>query len=129
MMLRDSSRILLIGEAAERDALRSLGGAARSEITTTPTVFDAITELTAGEYTAVFCPAEPIERRPESAVATLRSVAGDAQPDPIRSSHRLSRCRVKCLICGSDDYLVTPPEPREITEILNRTRHAVAHTK
>jgi GGDEF domain-containing protein len=121
MITRDSSRILLVGESAGAMHSALSSAAPRSEIVTTPTVFDAIAELSAGEFHAVFCPAEPIERRAESAVATLRGVAGDARL--ILFGHpTLEPLSRKMLNCGCDDYVVTPAEPAEISEILNQPR-------
>ncbi|HWB54835.1 MAG TPA: GGDEF domain-containing protein [Tepidisphaeraceae bacterium] len=119
MAARESSRILLVGESTEpmRSALTS--AAPRSEIITTPTVFDAIAELSANEFQAVFFPAEPIERRPESAVETLRSVAGDARL--VLFGHpTLEPISRKMLGFGCDDYVVTPAEPAELSQILSQ---------
>jgi two-component system, cell cycle response regulator len=123
MITRDSSRILLVGESAGAMYSALSSAAPRSEIVTTPTVFDAIAELSAGEFHAVFCPAEPIERRAESAVATLRGVAGDARLILFgHPTHEpLSRRMLKC---GCDDYVVTPAEPAEISEILSQPRNS-----
>jgi len=41
--------------------------------------FDGIAELTSHPYTTIFAAAEPIERRPESAVKTLRELAGSGR--------------------------------------------------
>lgn len=122
-MQRDSSRILLVGESSGTMMHTALASAAgRSEIVFTPTVFDAIAELSSAEFHSVFCPVETIERRAESAVATLRSVAGDAKL--ILFGHpTLEPLSRKMLRFGCDDYLVTPAESDEISEMLSQQRN------
>ncbi|HEY1685968.1 MAG TPA: GGDEF domain-containing protein [Tepidisphaeraceae bacterium] len=119
MIRRDTSRILLVGEATSPMHATLCAASPRSEIVAAPTVFDAIAELTAEEYSAVFCPTEPIERRPESAVATLRNVAGDARV--ILFGHpTLEPLARKMLQHGADDYIVTPIEATEVSHVLTR---------
>ena len=72
-------RVLLIG-----DSQKNLQGALTqampaAQVTAVPDYFEAIAELAANQYTAVLASAEPIERRPEAAVRTLRQMAADAR--------------------------------------------------
>ncbi|MGB7159935.1 MAG: GGDEF domain-containing protein [Tepidisphaeraceae bacterium] len=109
-------RILLVG-----DATRHVQGALSeampgAHVTSVGTYFDAIAEITAHPYTTVLASAEPIERRPEAAVKSLRQAAGEArvllfaQP----SLEPLSR---KMLSFGCDDYLVTPTNATELHQV------------
>jgi len=119
--------ILLIGDTGEtlRSALASALPAA--DITSVPTVFDGIAELAVdgadgladggeGRYTAVLAPAEPIERRPETAVSTLRELAGHSRI-VLFGQPTLEGLSRKMLAFGCDDYLVTPTSEREIQEV------------
>src|SRR4051794_220417 len=106
-------KVLVIGDS-QRD-VHAAGLSALPSVTVTPVndYFEAIAELSAGSYTAVLASAEPVERRPEAAVRALREVCGQSrlilfgQP----SLEGLSR---KMLDFGADDYLITPPSPKEI---------------
>src|SRR5437763_1783581 len=70
--------------------------------------FTAFHFLAQNHVSTILAAAEPIERRPESAVRTLRQMAGDARivlfGDP--TLEPLSR---KMLQFGCEDYIVTPP--------------------
>ena len=87
-----------------------------ARITAVGSYFEAIAELSGNRYSAILAAAEPIERRPEAAVKTLRQLAGDGrvilfgQP----SLEPLSR---KMLSFGVDDYFVTPATPAELVQI------------
>src|SRR3982750_2705652 len=96
-------KVLLIADP-QRDVHAALIAALPSaSVTAVNDYFDAIAELTANQYTTVFAAAEPVERRPEAAIRTLRSLVGDGrlilfgQP----SLEGLSR---KMLDFGVDDY-------------------------
>jgi len=78
-MLRANEHILLIGDG-QRELQAALSQAMpQARITEAATVFDGIAELAAHSYTAILAAAEPIERRPEAAVKTLRQLAGDGR--------------------------------------------------
>jgi GGDEF domain-containing protein len=120
-MLRSANeKVLLIG-----DVDRQIGGplalalpAAR--VTRCDTLFDGIAELTQSRFTAVIAAAEPMERRPEAAVRTLRDLAGDGRllvfGEPL-----LEPLANKMKQFGCDDYLLTPAAPGELLQALRAT--------
>ncbi|HYE19303.1 MAG TPA: GGDEF domain-containing protein [Tepidisphaeraceae bacterium] len=110
-------KVLLIGDA-QRDVQGAVAAALPgASVTAVADYFDGIAELSAGMYTTVLASAEPVERRPEAAVRTLRELCGDGrlilfgQP----SLEGLAR---KMLEFGADDYLITPANPGEIQQML-----------
>lgn len=111
-----NERILLIGDS-QRQVYAALATAVPSaQITSVATVFDGIAELVAGRYSAVLTAAEPIERRPEEAVKTLRSLAGDSRL--LMFGHpTLEPLSRKMMQLGCDDYLVTPASAGELQQI------------
>ncbi|HEX8912933.1 MAG TPA: GGDEF domain-containing protein, partial [Humisphaera sp.] len=122
--------ILLIGDA--RDEMRQAVGDACPEarVTSVASVFDGIAALTGGAhgstgFTTVLAAAEPIERRPEAAVRTLRELAGDSRLVLFGHStlELLSR---KMLKFGCDDYVVTPAGPAELRQALLAPNHRLA---
>src|SRR5947207_1776066 len=115
MRLTDE-RILLIGDVdrqIQSALVQTLPGA---QVTSVAGVFDGIAELSQSRYTTVLAAAEPIQRRPEQAVRSLRELAGDGRlllfGNP--SFEPLSR---KMLDFGADDYIVTPASPVEIQQM------------
>src|SRR3954468_4971858 len=69
--------VLLIGDrdhAVQGALAQALPGV---PVTAVANYFEGITELSANHYTTVLAAAEPIERRPEAAVKTLREMAGE----------------------------------------------------
>ena len=118
-------QVLLIGDT-DRSVENALSQAiSTATVTAVPTYFDAIAELTANRYTAVLASAEPIERRPEAAVQTLRQLAGEGrlilfgQP----SLEPVSR---KMLSFGCDDYIVTPTTAGELLQIFGQPSLRIA---
>ncbi|MGA2230644.1 MAG: diguanylate cyclase [Tepidisphaeraceae bacterium] len=136
MLKANSQRVLLIGDAdrqMQSAVARAIPGA---QIRSATSIFDGIAELvesgkgpggndanSGGEYFgAVFAAAEPVGRRPEAAVRTLRELAGsgrlilfgDAGLEP------LSR---RMLQFGCDDYLVTPVTAEQIQDVLMNPPH------
>jgi GGDEF domain-containing protein len=113
---RDHERVLLIGDPQRQmySALtQALPGA---DVTTVSNYFDGIAELASNHYTAILAAAEPIERRPESAVKTLRQLAGDGRL--LLFGHpTLEPLSRKMLDFGCDDYLVTPAGPAELQQM------------
>ncbi|MFT3786605.1 MAG: GGDEF domain-containing protein [Tepidisphaeraceae bacterium] len=113
-----ADNILLIADRDRQvhDALASAVPGAN--ITRAATVFDGIAELHQKSFGAVLTSVEPIERRPEPAVRTLRELAGPARLVLFGHStlEPLSR---KMLEFGCDDYFLTPADPHEIRQILS----------
>src|SRR3954471_8077514 len=111
-----SDRILLIG-----DIDRQLQGAVMrvlpsAKVTSAPGMFDGIAELANNRYSAVLAAAEPIERRPEAAVKTLRQLAGNARL-MLFGHPTLEPLSRKMLNFGVDDYLITPSSPEELQQM------------
>jgi GGDEF domain-containing protein len=109
-------RVLLIGDSdrqVQGALAQSMPGA---QVTSVPNYFDGIAELTANSYAAVLAAAEPIERRPEAAVRTLRDVAGDARV--VLFGHpTLEPLSRKMLDFGCDDYVIAPTTPGELNQM------------
>ena len=109
-------RVLVIGDS-DRQVQGALSQAMPgAQVTSVPNYFDGIAELTANGYSAVLAAAEPIERRPEAAVKTLREVAGDARI--VLFGHpTLEPLSRKMLDFGCDDYVIAPTSPGELNQI------------
>src|SRR5712671_172785 len=109
-------RVLLIG-----DSQKNLQGALTqampaAQVISVQDYFEAIAELAGNQFTAVLASAEPIERRPEAAVRTLRQMAADARL--VLFGHpTLEPLSRKMLDFGCDDYIITPTTPGELTQI------------
>ena len=112
-------RVLLIGDA-QREVQSALAEALPgAQVTSVPTLFDGIAELSGNRFTTVLASAEPLERRPEAAVRTLRELAGDARL--LLFGHpTLEILSRKMMEFGCDDYVVTPASPSEFQEIFGR---------
>ena len=109
-------RILLVGDAT-REVQGALSEAMPgAHVTTVGTYFDAIAEMTAHPYTTVLAAAEPIERRPEAAVKSLRQAAGEARV-LLFGQPSLEPVSRKMLSFGCDDYVVTPTTPAELHQV------------
>ncbi len=111
-------RVLLIGDE-DRQVYTALAQAIpAAHVRMVPTIFDAIAELSHEQYTTVLAAAEPMERRPEAAVRTLRELSGDSRlllfGDPT-----LEPLSQKMMDFGCDDYLVTPVTAAELVELLS----------
>ncbi len=114
-----SERVLLIGDTG-REMQSALAQAAPGvQLTCVATVFDGIAELCNGPYTTVLASAEPIERRPEAAVRTLRQLTGNGRVVLFGHS-TLKPLTRKMLRFGCDDYLVTPASVPEVQQIFSR---------
>ncbi len=111
-----TERILLIGDT-QRELQTVLGQALpAAQVVSVGNYFDGIAELTGGPYTAVLAAAEPIERRPESAVKTLRDLAGGGRV--VLFGHpTLEPLSRKMLEFGIDDYLITPSTAAELQQV------------
>jgi two-component system cell cycle response regulator len=111
-------RILLIGDEDRRLETAVSQAAPEAAVRSVPTIFDGIAELSRYPFSTVMASAEPIERRPEAAVKTLRQMSGDGRlllfGDPT-----LEPLSQKMLDFGCDDYLITPATAAEITKVLS----------
>ncbi len=117
MVRLSQERILLIGDE-DRQIYSVLSQALPSAfVRSVSTVFDGIAELSEEKYTAVLAAAEPIERRPEAAVRTLRELSGAGRL--LLFGHpTLEPLSQKMLEFGCDDYLITPVTAGELMESL-----------
>src|SRR5450759_4824226 len=99
-----AERILVIADA-DRQVRATLAQLLPSaEVTASPSWFDAIHQLARERFTTILASAEPIERRPESAVRAIRGMAGDARL--VLFGHpTLEPLSRKMLEFGCDDYL------------------------
>ena len=116
MVRHNHEHILLIADT-DRDVETALVQASpTARITRIDNFFDAIAELADNDYTTVVTNAEPIERRPEAAIRTLRELMGDGRI--ILFGHpTLEPVARKMLEHGCDDYIVTPPHSLELQQI------------
>ncbi len=86
------------------------------QITSVATYFDGLAELVANRFTTVLAAAEPIERRPEAAVQSLRRAAGEGRI-MLFGHPTLEPLSRKMLGFGADDYIVTPASAGELAQI------------
>ncbi len=109
-------RILLVGDN-DRQVHAALSQVMpMAHVTAVPSFFDAIAELSTGRYSTILAAAEPIERRPEAAVRTLRELAGDGRL--LLFGHpTLEPLSRKMIEFGCDDYIVTPASPAELQQM------------
>ncbi len=120
-MQSSGDKILLIGDRDRNvhEAIESALPDAR--IVRVPSLFDGIAELHAQPFSAVVSSVEPIERRPEPAVATMRQLIGGGRV--ILFGHTtLEPLARKMLQFGCDDYFVTPADPGELRNLLTTPR-------
>src|SRR5438477_928007 len=113
---RMQENVLIIADTSRQvaDALTQASPAAR--VISVASYFDAIAELSANRYTTVLAAAEPIERRPEAAIRTLREMAGEGRI--VLFGHpTLEPLSRKMLSFGIDDYVVTPVNSGELSQI------------
>lgn len=115
-MRAGQEKVLLIADAQREVHGAVISALPGASITAVNDYFDAIAELSTGQYSTVIASAEPVERRPEAAVRQLRDLCGEgrlilfAQP----SLEGLSR---KMLEFGVDDYLITPAHAGELQQM------------
>ncbi len=114
-------RILLIADG-DRHVESALEHALPSaHVTSVASVFDGVAELAEGSFTTILASAEPIERRPEAAVRTLRELAGESRL--LLFGHpTLEPLTRKMLDFGVDDYIVTPVVPAELEQLFGQPR-------
>src|SRR5687768_12035842 len=118
-------RVLLIGDP-QRSVQSALAQAMpAAQITSDPNYFEAIAEPAGNQGTAVLASAEPLERRPDAAVRTLREMAAAARlvlfgPPGLEPVSR------KLRDFGCDDYIITPTSPGELTQIFSTPHMRIA---
>jgi two-component system cell cycle response regulator len=111
-----NERILLIGDSGRQVYAALATAVPAAQIVAVPTVFDGVAELVAGNFSAILTAAEPIERRPEAAVKTLRSLAAESRI--LLFGHpTLEPLSRKMLQFGCDDYIVTPASAQELQQV------------
>lgn len=109
-------KVLLIADPQREVHGALISALPSASVTAVNDFFDAIAELSSNQYSTVFASAEPVERRPEAAIRTIRDLIGDGrlilfgQP----SLEGLSR---KMLEFGADDYLITPANAGELQQM------------
>src|SRR3954463_4905469 len=116
-MLRPGfERVLLIGDSDRQVQGALVQGVPGAQVTSVATVFDGIAELTSNTYSTVVFAAEPIERRPEAAVRTLRELSGGGRL--VLFGHpTLELLSRKMMQFGCDDYVISPAAPGELQQI------------
>jgi PleD family two-component response regulator len=120
--------VLVIGDVDRQVQDAFAQALPNANVTAVASVFDGIAEMAANRYTAVLASAEPIERRPESAVKTLRSLASESRLVLFGQSS-LEPVSRKMLSFGLDDYIVTPATPGELSQIFGQPSLRVAATQ
>jgi len=120
-----SEKILLIGDL-RRELQPVLAHAVPSaQVISVPNVFEAIAELSVRSFTAVLAAAEPIERRPESAVKALRELTGSGRL--LLFGHpTLEPLSRKMLEFGVDDYMITPATAGELQQMFGAPAMRIA---
>jgi PleD family two-component response regulator len=117
MVRLSNEKVLLIGDE-DRQIYSALTAALpTAHVRSVPTLFDAIAELSHDQFTTVIAAAEPLERRPEAAVKTLRQLSGDSRLY-LYGHPTLEPLSQKMLEFGCDDYLITPVTAGELIEVL-----------
>ena len=118
-------KILLIGDTQRDLQAAVMMARPNAQVVSVLSFFDGIAELSNRNYSAVLAAAEPIERRPESAVKTLRELAGNGRV--LLFGHpTLEPLSRKMLQFGIDDYLITPASPTELGQMLTSTAPRLA---
>jgi two-component system cell cycle response regulator len=110
-------KILLIGDTRREMQLALSQASPDATVVGVASVFDAIAELSSRSFNTVLTAAEPIERRPESAVRALRQLAGGGRL-LLYGHPTLEPLSRKMLQFGVDDYLVTPATSLEMQQAL-----------
>ncbi|MEO6434678.1 MAG: hypothetical protein ABIP55_02810, partial [Tepidisphaeraceae bacterium] len=115
-MTRAVENVLVIGDAHQQVQGALSQALPTANVTAVANYFDAIAEMSGNRFSAVLASAEPIERRPEAAVRTLRQLAGDGRVI-LFGQPSLEPVSRKMLNFGVDDYFVTPATPAELSQI------------
>ena len=117
MVRATQEKVLLIGDVDRQMYSTVTQALPTAQIKSVSSLFDGIAELSNEHYTTVLASVEPMERRPESAVRTLRELSGDGRL--LLFGHpTLEPLSQKMMEFGCDDYLITPITPGELLETL-----------
>ena len=117
MVRSAQERVLLIGDVDRQMYSTVTQALPSAQVKSVSSLFDGIAELSHEHYTTVLASVEPMERRPESAVRTLRELSGDGRL--LLFGHpTLEPLSQKMMEFGCDDYLITPITPGEFLETL-----------
>jgi len=109
-------KILLIGDSDRQLQTALSKGVPSAQVRSVDGIFEGIHELSADSYTTVMAAAEPMERRPEAAVRTLRQLVGQGRL--LLFGHpTLEPLSRKMLEFGVDDYVVTPASAGELQQV------------
>ena len=79
MVRATQERVLLIGNVDRQMYSTVTQAMPSAEVKCVASLFDGIAELSQERYTTVLASVEPMERRPESAMRTLRELSGDGR--------------------------------------------------
>jgi GGDEF domain-containing protein len=115
MVRATQERVLLIGDVDRQMYSTVTQALPLAEVKCVASLFDGIAELSQEHYTTVLASVEPMERRPESAVKTLRELSGRLLLFGHPTLEPLSQ---KMLEFGCDDYVITPISPGELLQTL-----------
>jgi GGDEF domain-containing protein len=117
-MVRLSPERVLIVADADREVQSAVESAApAAQVVSVANVFDAVAELAGANFSAVFVAAEPIERRPDAAVRALRDSLGSGRLF-LFGHPTLEILSRKMLEHGCDDYIILPPDPSTMKQLL-----------
>jgi len=117
MVRASQERVLLIGDVDRQMYSTVTQALPNAQVKSVASLFDGIAELSNEHYTTVLASVEPMERRPESAVRTLRELSGQGRL--LLFGHpTLEPLSQKMMEFGCDDYLITPITPGELLETL-----------
>jgi two-component system cell cycle response regulator len=126
MVRLNNERVLLIGDA-QNDVQEAVYRALpEAQVVAVSNIFDGIVELRAGGYTTILAAVEPIERRPDAAVRTLRELAG-ASRLVLFGHPTLEVLARKMLEFGCDDYIITPANSDELQQLFGNPPLRLAH--
>ena len=112
-------RVLVIGDSGRDVESALLEAAPAAQVTSVPTLFDGIAELSSARFTAILAAAEPLERRPEAAVREIRRLAGEAK-FLLFGHPTLEILSRKMIEFGCDDYLITPASSAEFQQLFSQ---------
>ncbi|MGD0462019.1 MAG: GGDEF domain-containing protein [Tepidisphaeraceae bacterium] len=117
MVRLSHERVLLIGDVDRQMYSTVTQALPAAQVKSVPSLFDGIAELSHEQYTTVLASVEPMERRPEAAMRTLRELSREGRL--LLFGHpTLEPLSQKMMDFGCDDYLVTPITPGELLETL-----------
>jgi len=117
MVRLSHERVLLIGDVDRQMYSTVTQALPTAQIKSVSSLFDGIAELSHEQYTTVLASVEPMERRPEAAMRTLRELSREGRL--LLFGHpTLEPLSQKMMDFGCDDYLVTPITLGELLETL-----------